>query len=171
MTDVPARLLPCPATTAGFRALMARFPTGVAIVTTMDEQGHPWGMTCSSVCSVALTPPTLLVCLRSGSPTLRATLWRGGFAVNFLHERARPTAELFASGAPDRFDLVPWWLGAEACGPHLTEDALATADCRVAGTSEVGDHVVVLGTAVGITDGLPRLPLLYGLRQYRSWPA
>jgi flavin reductase (DIM6/NTAB) family NADH-FMN oxidoreductase RutF len=168
MTDVPARTLTA---TASFRALMARFPTGVSIVTTMDENGRPWGMTCSSVCSVTLTPPTLLVCLRTGSPTLRAMLLRGSFAVNFLHEWARPTAELFASGAPDRFDLVRWRQDADACGPRLVDAALATADCRVDGTWEVGDHVVVLGATVGITEGLPWLPLLYGLRQYRSWPA
>src|SRR5439155_979792 len=48
-----------------FRAMMSAFPTGVAVVTTTDADGRPHGMTCSSVCSVTLEPPTLLVCLRA----------------------------------------------------------------------------------------------------------
>jgi flavin reductase (NADH) len=169
MTDVPARTL-LPPTVAGFRSLMARFPTGVAIVTTVDDDGKPWGMTCSSVCSVTLTPPTLLVCLRISSPTLRAMLDSSTFAVNFLHGQAQSAAELFASGASNRFDLVRWELAEDMGGPHLTQDALATADCRITGTREVGDHAVVLGRAFQITERQERAPLLYGLRQYRPWP-
>jgi flavin reductase (DIM6/NTAB) family NADH-FMN oxidoreductase RutF len=44
-------------------------------------------MTCSSVSCVSLEPPTLLVCLRQGSPTLKATLGAETFAVNLA---ARP---------------------------------------------------------------------------------
>jgi flavin reductase (DIM6/NTAB) family NADH-FMN oxidoreductase RutF len=51
-------------------------------------------MTCSSVTSVTLLPPTLLVCLRVGSGTLEAVSAHGGFAVNLLHEEARHAAEV-----------------------------------------------------------------------------
>lgn len=90
------------------RQLMAGFPTGVGIATAFDSESRPWGMTCTSLVSVALEPPTLLVCLRSGSPTLHAALEAGEFAMNLLHQGAQSTAELFASGAPDRFDRVEW---------------------------------------------------------------
>jgi flavin reductase (NADH) len=67
-----------------FRSLMSEFPTGVAVVTSLDHDGEPRGMTCSALCSVTGTPPTLLVCLCRESPTLNAVIRCGRFAVNFL---------------------------------------------------------------------------------------
>jgi flavin reductase (DIM6/NTAB) family NADH-FMN oxidoreductase RutF len=158
------------ATPDGFRAMMRGFPTGVAIVTATDLSGQPWGLTCSSVCSVTLDPPTLLVCLRSASPTLAAIVVRGEFAVNLLHDNAQDTAELFASGAPDRFDQVGWHQNAEAAGPHLRDDVHAVADCRISTTFPVGDHVVVFGEVMRVGRRADRKPLLYGFRRYGSWP-
>ncbi|MFE2184737.1 flavin reductase family protein [Streptomyces sp. NPDC059455] len=158
------------ATGEGFRAMMRGFPTGVAVVTALDRDNRPWGMTCSSLCSVTLEPPTLLVCLRDGSPTLAAILDRGEFAVNLLHADAQGTAELFASGDRDRFDRVFWQLGGDGAGPHLRDDARAVADCRIRTSYPVGDHVVVLGEVYRVTHGPERRPLLYGLRRYGVWP-
>jgi len=155
---------------AQFRALMAGFPTGVAVVTVLDSGAVPRGMTCSSVCSVTLEPPTLLVCLRSGSPTLAAILRQRHFSVNLLHEDAQPVAELFASGAPDRFSRVRWSAGAGLGGPHLDEHAHATADCVVARADPVGDHVVVYGEVHRVVHRPAGAPLLYGRRHYASWP-
>ncbi len=169
MTDLPTR--PLSGATAEFRALMTQFPTGVAIVTTTDGSGRPWGMTCSSLCSVTLEPPTLLVCLRNGSPTLAAMLDSAKFTVNLLHASAQAVAELFASGDPDRFDAVEWDFAPTAGGPHLWRDAHAIADCRVTRREVVGDHIVVFGETYRVsmrTEG--RSPLLYGRRQFHSWP-
>ncbi|MFG2648263.1 flavin reductase family protein [Streptomyces sp. NPDC048436] len=151
------------------RRLMSGFPTGVCIVTSLHD-GVPWGMTCTSLCSVALDPPTLLVCLRRGSPTLAAVLASRGFAINLLHDEAQSSAELFASGTADRFDRVGWQAGAGACGPHLVHSAHTIADCRVSETSEVGDHVVIMGRVQRISQLQAELPLLYGLRRYATWP-
>ncbi|GAA3283626.1 flavin reductase family protein [Dactylosporangium vinaceum] len=153
---------------ASFRALMSEFPTGVSVVTALDD-GQPRGMTCSSVCSVTIKPPTLLVCLRAASPTLDAVQRSGTFAVNLLHGKAQPTAELFASGDPDRFDIVKWVLPEPAGGPHLPEDAHTVADCRVSHTRSVGEHVVVFGEIFGITPATADPPLLYGRRQFATW--
>ena len=168
MTESPTR--DSTATGPRFRSMMSRFPSGVAIVAANGRGGEPWGMTCSSVCSVSLEPPTLLVCLRMGSPTLRAVLDSGCFSVNLLHERAQAAAELFASGNPNRFDLVRWERPATASGPHLVADAHTIADCRLDGSRQVGDHVVVFGEVSEISELPGHRPLLYGLREYHSWP-
>jgi flavin reductase (NADH) len=152
-----------------FRSMMSGFPTGVAVVTTTDHTGTPRGMTCSSVCSVSLDPPTLLVCLRGGSPTLDGVLTSGVFTVNLLHEGAQEAAELFASGNPHRFQIHPWEEPPGAAGPHLVKDAHTIADCRVVLTQEVGDHVTVFGEARRVSQRNPYPPLLYGLRQFRTW--
>jgi flavin reductase (DIM6/NTAB) family NADH-FMN oxidoreductase RutF len=155
---------------ADFRAVMSAFPSGVTIVTAQGQDGRPYGMTCSSLCSVALAPPTLLVCLREASPTLAAVLASEAFTVNLLHNRGRTAAELFASGAADRFDRIPWHRDSIACGPHLTEHAHAIADCSISSTTPVGDHVVVFGRVIRISRRTEQpIPLMYGLRRYSSW--
>ncbi|ONI78132.1 oxidase [Actinosynnema sp. ALI-1.44] len=169
MTNVPSDSV-TGASLADYRSFMSRFPTGVSIVTAKDPSGRPWGMTCSSVCSVALEPPTLLVCLRVGSPTLAAILRQSTFAVNLLHEGAQPAAELFASGAADRFDRVRWAAGPGAGGPHLLDHAHAVAHCQVSGTCPVGDHTVVFGEVYQTSRQEGQRPLLYGMRSYAAWP-
>jgi flavin reductase (NADH) len=156
-----------------FRTLMSTVPTGVAVVTATDVDGKPWGLTCSSVCGVAIDPPTLLVCLRTESPTLQAIQRSETFAVNLLHQGARTTAELFASGAADRFERVEWSRSPVTTSPHLDGAAHAIADCRTTGTVSVGDHVVVFGQVLEVRHfaGDEPVPLLYGFRRYSSWPA
>ncbi|HET6711181.1 flavin reductase family protein [Amycolatopsis sp.] len=160
-----------PVEAARFRSLMATFPTGVAIATTFDTRGRPRGMTCSSVCSASLHPPTLLLCLRHGSPTLDAMLVHSTFAANLLHHRARAVAELFASGIADRFDRIHWEGDGTGSGPHLTAYAHAIADCQISRIADVGDHTVVFGEVFRVAQPLPEEPnpLLYGLRGYSSW--
>ncbi|MGW7463565.1 flavin reductase family protein [Streptomyces xantholiticus] len=153
---------------ADLRRLMAGFPTGVSVVTATTRDGTPWGMTCTSLCSVALSPPTLLVCLRRDSPTLGAVLDSRTLSVNLLHQHARSTAELFASGAADRFERVPWAAAPDG-GPHLVEASHTIADCTVTDEQSVGDHAVVMAHVTLVTTLRSPLPLLYGMRRYGSW--
>jgi flavin reductase (NADH) len=159
---------PVPADT--FRSMMAGFPTGVTVVTALDGT-RPWGMTCTALCAVAVDPAILLVSLRTVGPTVHAVLDGKAFTVNFLHAHASQTARLFASGAPDRFDRVRWETTDGCGGPHLPENAHTIADCRVVRADEVGDHVVVYGEVISVRRLEGDTPLLYGLREYASWPA
>ncbi|GAA1302527.1 flavin reductase family protein [Saccharothrix xinjiangensis] len=152
------------------REMMSRFPSGVAVITAFDPDGTPRGMTCSSLCSATLDPPTLLVCLRTGSPTAAAVSGSGMFAVNLLHSRGRAAAELFASGFPQRFSRVPWDRPASEAGPHLVDHAHTVADCAVSRTIPTGGHLIVLGRPLAIVRRSTAPPLLYGLRDYHPWP-
>lgn len=151
-----------------YRELMSGFPSGVSVVTTVDREHQPRGVTCSSLSSVTLTPPTLLVCLRETSSTLRALRDTGSFAVNLLHSRGRNAAVTFSSPLADRFAKVRWRFLERFRLPHLHQDAFAVACCRVAGTFQVGDHDIVLGEVFDIRIS-PDAPLLYGMRRYSAW--
>ncbi|MEV4889411.1 flavin reductase family protein [Nonomuraea sp. NPDC055795] len=155
------------ASMAEHRALMSRFPTGVAVITALDAAGVPQGMTCSSVTSVTLHPPTILVCLRIGSATQCAVRQSGAFAVNLLHGEARATAELFSGPAPDRFGAVRW-IRSESGLPWLADDAFAMAECQVSRVLRHGDHEVIFGRLVGVVMR-PGTPLLHGMRSYSVW--
>jgi flavin reductase (DIM6/NTAB) family NADH-FMN oxidoreductase RutF len=151
-----------------YRLLMSCFPTGVAVVTALDAEGAPHGLTCTSLTSVTLSPPTLLVSLSTGSGTLAALRATGAFAVNLLHARGRPAAEIFSSQVPDRFSRLAWRrFGASGC-PWLVDNAFAAAECQVSDSMPVGDHEVVFGTVTRLTH-TSDLPLLYGMRQFSSW--
>lgn len=154
--------------TQDYRELMSTFPTGVAVVTGLDSDGAPQGMTCSSIASATLLPPTLLVCLRTGSRTLSAVTDRGSFAVNLLHDGGQEVAKLFASPVANRFAQVHWRMS-EAGLPWLGQDAFAIAECTVTDLHTVGDHAVVFGEVTRIAQ-VPGTPLLYGLRRFAAWP-
>ena len=60
-----------------FFDIMASFPSGVAIVTTLDSDGTPRGLTTTAVASVSADPPLLLsaalTCRRGVGMAHRAT--------------------------------------------------------------------------------------------------
>lgn len=155
-----------------FRTLMASHPGGVAVVTTADEDGVPYGFTCTALCSVSLDPPRLLVCAAHGGRTLPVLTARGAFVVNMLHADGRGAAEVFTSRTADRFGQVSWQSGPATGLPVLGDDAHAIAECRVAALYPCGDHTIVVGdvlrSEVRTTDPAP---LLYGRRRFAAWPS
>ncbi|GAA1926026.1 flavin reductase family protein [Streptantibioticus ferralitis] len=170
MAGADGRTAAEPVSATAFRTLMASFPAGVAVVTAADEGGRQYGMTCTAVSSVSVSPPTLLVCMQRSSRTLAVLTRTGSFAVNLLDDQARTVAELFATRGRDRFEHVSWTARPDCGGPHLEQDTHSIADCRVTGSVAVADHVVVFGEVFRVTtedDARPR-PLVYGMREYWS---
>jgi flavin reductase (DIM6/NTAB) family NADH-FMN oxidoreductase RutF len=154
-------------TQQNYRHLMTYFPTGVTVVTSADAASCPYGLTCSSLTSICLQPPTLMVSLTSRSETLRHALGNGVFGVNLLGAQAVDTAQRFAAPSLDRFAGLPWRaspLGA----PWLLEAVTATADCTIWRTMEVGDHTLLFGV-VHNAEVPGGVPLLYGRRHYHQW--
>lgn len=151
-----------------FRELMNVFPSGVTVVTAQDRDGTPYGLTCTSMCSVSLRPPMLLACLHNHSQTLATVLREGSFAVNLLHADGQQAAEVFARPDQDRFAAVDWDRTPERGLPWLVSDAHAVAECQVAEALVAGDHVVVFGQVEGVLTR-PKNPLMYGMRSYSAW--
>jgi flavin reductase (DIM6/NTAB) family NADH-FMN oxidoreductase RutF len=152
-----------------FFEVMASFPTGVAIVTTVADDGAPRGLTTTAVCSVSAKPPTILVCVDLGSRTLAALRATRAFVVNFMGEGRSELCLLFASKAEDKFARVTWQ-PTRAGLPVLHEDVLAWAECSTLHELEVGDHVLLVAQ---VDDGgvHPELesPLMYYRRSWGVW--
>jgi len=152
-----------------FVEIMASYPAGVAIVTTLDADGTPRGLTTTAVSSVSAEPPLLLVCVDLTSRTLPALREGGRFVVNFLREGRSELARLFASKEDDKFEHVRWQATASGM-PFLAEDALAWAECVTVQELEPGDHVVLLGQVEeggGAAD--EDAPLMYYRRSWGVW--
>ena len=149
---------------------MSAFPTGVAIVTTLDEEGEPKGLTTNAICSVSADPPMLLVCVDRRSRTLAALRHARRFVVNFMSDGCADLCALFASKADDKFADVAWEPGLGGV-PCLVEQALAIAECRTEQELEAGDHLVLTGVVeAGRRPDPERVPILYYRRTYGSTP-
>jgi flavin reductase (NADH) len=151
------------AATIEFLEFMSRFPTGVAVVGTLDSAGQPVGMTCSALASVCVSPPTILICMGTRGVTLQATRSRSIFSVNLLSAGGRELAGRFAERSPNRFDSVSWRMSSN--GTPWLDDAVAVADFKVQSSKEVGDHTVVFGVALEVVV-YGGEPLLYGMRHF-----
>jgi len=126
-----------------FRLVCGRFATGVTIVTTIDANGYPCGMTASSFASVSLAPPLVSVAIDHSAavhPALRAARY---FAINILEEGQEALSRRFAAGLPDRFEGVGWRRGPE--GHVLVDDALAWLCCEKIREIPAGDHTIFIG--------------------------
>ncbi|TQJ00455.1 flavin reductase family protein [Amycolatopsis cihanbeyliensis] len=153
---------------ADFRQLMSYFPSGVAVVTTLDPDGNPRGLTCTSLCSVSTTPPTMLVCLHRQSSSFAAVRARGAFAVNLLNDQGAPIARTFAKQGADRFAGIPWQHTTGLRMPWLTQHAHSMLECTVDRYIDAADHMVVFGRVRQLEHtGQP--PLLYGQRRFAGW--
>lgn len=154
-----------------FRHIAGALPTGVTVVTTMDANGRPIGMTSGAVCGLSCEPPLLLTCIAKSSRTLGAIIRRQAFCVNVLAAHATAVSERFAGSAPDKFDGIAWRRSARGL-PRLDDDSVAVAECELYETVSAGDHVIVMGLIVAgeRCEDLAR-PLMYFRRAYAGWPA
>lgn len=134
-----------------FRRVMARFATGVAVVTCVQD-GLDHAMTANSFTSVSLEPALVLVCVEQDSRFHEAVLHAGAWGVSILDEhqrgratwfatRGRPLAGQFASTATHRSAVT---------GSLLLDDALGTLDCRTVAVHPAGDHDIVVGEVLGL---------------------
>ena len=141
-----------------FRQLLGRFATGVTVVTTRDAAGKPVGMTASSVASVSLHPPLLLVSVDQVNdmhPALRAAQ---RFVLNVLAADQEVLSRRFAAEHPDRFDGIGY--RDTQHGIPVLEGVVASIECDKHGEAPGGDHTVFFGLVTGGTVS-ERAPLLY----------
>jgi flavin reductase (DIM6/NTAB) family NADH-FMN oxidoreductase RutF len=154
---------------AAFFAIMSAFPSGVAIVTTLDEHGRPRGLTCTALCSLSADPPLLLVCLDKKSNTLAALRESRRFVVNYLLAGRGELSNRFAAREADRWTNVAWRPTHNGM-PWLYADCLAHAECSVVQEMDGGDHVIVVGRVDGGQSPAPGTqPLMYFRRGYSTW--
>jgi flavin reductase (DIM6/NTAB) family NADH-FMN oxidoreductase RutF len=143
---------------AQFRQLLGRFATGVSVLTARGSGGDPVGMTASSIASVSLDPPLLLVAVDRANDMHGAMETASRFVVNILAADQEELARRFAMESPNRFDGVGYRENRD--GDPFLDGALAHLECTKYAAVPSGDHTVFFGLVTGgeVTD---RKPLLY----------
>jgi len=146
-----------------FRRTIARWATGVAVVTA-HEAGRDAGLTVNALLSVSLRPPLLLVSLTSDADTTPVIERTHRFAVSILSEGQRPLSERFAQTLSGDEKFAGLSVRRDADGVAVLDGALATLRCRVAQVVPIADHRLIIGRVTAVDAGSDGLPLLF----YRS---
>jgi flavin reductase (DIM6/NTAB) family NADH-FMN oxidoreductase RutF/pimeloyl-ACP methyl ester carboxylesterase len=148
------------------RDALGCFGTGVTVVTTLNGEGEPIGLTANSFTSVSLDPPLILFSLSKRSGNLAVFSEGERFAVNVLHIGQQPLANRFARREASRFAGMDWSIRSENGSPILG-GTLASFDCRKYAVHEGGDHLIVIGQVDHAWFEPHRDPLLYFRGKYR----
>ncbi|NEI71914.1 flavin reductase [Rhizobium lusitanum] len=147
------------------RRAFGTFVTGVTVITTLDEDGTPRGMTANSFTSVSLNPPLLLVCVAKSASSYQAFTGSDCFAVNILHEGQVDVSATFASKSPDKFQSVNH--DRIHTGAPVLTDSLTWFDCSVFNRMDAGDHAVLIGEVRAFGTS-PSAPLGFCRGRYAS---
>jgi flavin reductase (DIM6/NTAB) family NADH-FMN oxidoreductase RutF len=141
------------------RDALGQFATGVTVVTTLDQEGSPVGLTVSSFNSVSLSPPLVLWSLDCQSRAQAAFRQCTHYAVNVLSTDQLRWALQFAARDIDRFAGVKVQTGLH--GIPVLEGTLATFVCANRSQYPEGDHTIFVGEVLACQVHPEGAPLLY----------
>ena len=144
---------------------MARWPTGVSVVTTRDGE-RDFGLTVNAFLSVSIAPPSVLVSLGHEADSTEIVARSGRFAVSLLAHDQRALSERFArTGPPEaKFQGVP--VHRSTSGMALLDGAVATFDAAVVKSLDTGDHTLFVGAVERMETGPEVAPLVFFRGQY-----
>jgi flavin reductase (DIM6/NTAB) family NADH-FMN oxidoreductase RutF len=146
------------------RAVMGRFPAGVAVVT-VDLEGQRLGLTVASLVSLSLSPPLIGVAIRRDAALHELMHEAGDFAVSMLADGQEHLAQHFARGVPPiaLWERIPL---RDAEGPPQLDGALGWLRCRTAAEHATGDHTFFIGEVESAEPGPGRRPLVFHGQSY-----
>jgi flavin reductase (DIM6/NTAB) family NADH-FMN oxidoreductase RutF/DNA-binding IclR family transcriptional regulator len=145
------------------RRVLGAFVTGVTVVTTIDDEGRPHGVTANSFSSVSLDPPLVLwsQAAKSGSHPVFFNAER--FAINILAEDQIELSQRFAKSSQEKFAGIDFDIGLG--GVPLLRGCSARLQCKIVSRVPGGDHTIYIGEVQAI-DRAERKPLVFGNGQY-----
>jgi flavin reductase (DIM6/NTAB) family NADH-FMN oxidoreductase RutF len=148
------------------RNALGRFATGVAIVTALDNEGKPMGLTVNSFSAVSLEPALVLWCLDNNSHNLEAFNKASHHVINILTEAQMELSNRFASLPTDRFEGLEWQAGAG--GAPVLPGCSAVFEVANETRHVSGDHTIYIGRVVSLQENPEPAPLLFYAGQYRK---
>lgn len=139
-----------------FRSALGSYATGVTVITALDAEGRPSGITANSFASLSLDPPLILWSPKRASRRFQTFTEAPVFAVHVLARDQQAACDAFVR-PEGGFDLVPWREGPE--GLPLLDGCLSLFLCRREAVLDGGDHAIILGRVweVARRDGYPLL--------------
>jgi flavin reductase (DIM6/NTAB) family NADH-FMN oxidoreductase RutF len=150
-----------------FRSAMRRLVGGVSVIT-VGQGNDITGMTVTSVSSLSVDPPTLIVSINRESSSWPLLKRRGFFGVNMLTADQLDIAERFAGR--DGLKGAARFAGAQwitlVSGVPLLAGALSAIDCEVEDIVERHSHAIVIGRVLDMQLSSRSAALAYWQGQY-----
>ena len=146
-----------------FRQAASRFATGVAVLTALDSRGEVCGMTANSFVTISLSPPTVLVSIKSGRMHEAISASRR-YGVNVLPEQGGALSRHFAGrlrGTDPDYEIME--------GLPRLANCVAFFACEVTRTIDVSDHTLFIAE-VSECDYCDDLPLVFFSSRYHLGP-
>jgi len=149
-----------------FKNLMRLWPTGVSVITTIDDTGKKYGFTANSFTSVSLDPMLVSFCITKTSPTLLKLEQSQKFVISILSDKQEDLAKTFATPLADKFLNIRYKECYNTKCPYL-EDSLGWIECTTKFQYPGGDHDIFIGEVISIFIDNKKLPLIYLDRKFR----
>ncbi|TCM15009.1 flavin reductase (DIM6/NTAB) family NADH-FMN oxidoreductase RutF [Novosphingobium sp. PhB165] len=148
---------------AEFRKVLGSYPTGVCVITALDED-RPAGMVVGSFTSVSLDPP-----LVGFFPDKRSTSWpliekAGHFCVNVMASDQGDVCRAVTAKGADKFVGVEYTVSQHNL--PIIADSIAAIECRLYSVTEAGDHWFVLGEVLRMETVREDDPMLFHKGRY-----
>ena len=154
-------------TSGDFRSAMRQLTGGVSVITAGRGRDIS-GMTVTSVSSLSVDPPALIVSINREASSWPLVKRYGFFGVNMLASDQIDIADRFTGkgglkGA-DRFAGAQWMT--RASGVPLLAGALAAIDCEVEDIVERHSHAIVIGRVLDVAVSARTAALAYWQGRY-----
>ena len=154
-------------TSGDFRSAMRQLTGGVSVITAGRGRDIS-GMTVTSVSSLSVDPPALIVSINREASSWPLVKRYGFFGVNILTSDQIDIADRFTGkgglkGA-DRFAGARWMT--RASGVPLLVGALAAIDCEVEDVVERHSHAIVIGRVLDVAVSARTAALAYWQGRY-----
>ena len=153
-----------------YKSVMAAFPSGVTIVTTLDADGSIVGITASAFSALSIDPALVLFCPNYQSDTYPILRDSKRFAIHLLSADQQAEAYAFASKGKEKARAIAWHLS--ELGNPLLENATAIIECELWREYDGGDHAIMVGAVKNlILPEVAPVPMIYHRGKLGALPA
>ena len=126
-----------------FRLAMRRYIYSVSIMSNKDNAGNPNAITVSSVTSISMNPPSLLICINKSSRIHNSIELGSKFCINLLNNEQEDISNICSDEDmyDQRFKDKNWNLD----GIPFLKNAQANIFCKVDKLTSYHTHSIVIG--------------------------
>jgi styrene monooxygenase reductase component len=133
-----------------------KIPTGVAVLTTLENNGDVHGITINSFFSLSIKKPSILVSISKSATSHDLIVNNGIFGLSVLNSEQKKYAEFFSRNnqekLPDEFKFISL-----NDGIYVIENSLIQFSCELDFITSVSDHTLFAAnvTKVNSNDSSP----------------
>ena len=148
------------------RRAFSCFATGVTVITGIDQNGKPVGITISSFNTVSLNPPLVLWSIGSQSDLCNTFRIGQKQLIHVLDVNQKDLALVFAKQLNKNSIQMEHQI--EPSGLMRLANCLAYFECETIAVHEGGDHHIIVARVLSIEQDSDRHPLLFAQSQFNQ---